>query len=95
MVVDVYYGLVRATMLVVDLADMTQNRIAPDTPSGRASHALALHVFVWLRITSSNVVYRDVLDHCSRSEIAWTIIPQALVSECSTDPYGFEWWCMN
>lgn len=82
MVVDVYYGLVRATMLVVDLADMAKNRIAPDTPSERASHALTLHVFVWLQITSSNVVYRDVLDHgvnCSRSGTAWTVIPQALV----------------
>lgn len=79
---DVYYGLMRATLLIVDLADMAQNRIAPDTPSERASHALTLNVVVGLRIASSKVIYRDVLDHgvnCSRSETACTVIPQALI----------------
>lgn len=75
--------LVPSTLVrIVDPADVAQNSIAPNTPLERAVYAPTLHVVVGSRIPSSEVVPRDVLEHCfdcSRSETAWAVVPQAYV----------------
>jgi hypothetical protein len=65
------YSLVRASIRVMDPADVAQNSIAPDSPPERTAYALTSHEVVGLRIASAKVVCRDVLDHnldCGRSE---------------------------
>ena len=79
----VNYDLVPSTLVrIVDPADVAQNSIAPNTLLERAVYAPTLHVVVGSRIPSSEVVPRDVLEHCldcSRSETAWAVVPQAHV----------------